>query len=500
MARTPAPLEAKARRPLAARAALPFTIPLDREAPESLPQQIAAYLRAAIRDGRLPPGTPLPSSRALARDLGVSRGVPLDAYAHLLTEGYLEAQHGSGTRVARDLPPGAPTPVRAAPPTWLPPLIPAPVDPPATPGGVHLRLGQPTTRTLDTHAWRAAWTHATRAAPPDDYGDPRGDPALRAALATFIGRARALSAHPDDLILTNGSAQAITLIARALLPPSATVAFEDPGYRLARTALAEAGARILPIAVDDDGLRVDTLPVGPDAPRLVFVTPSHQYPLGVRLALPRRLALLAWARAHDALIIEDDYDGEYRYDAPPLPPLASLDNTGRVLYVGTLSKVLTPAVRTAFIHAAPPLAARLTRARQVTDAGGDAITQAALAHFIAGGHLDRHVRRTARTYAQVRQTLSDALLPLKPHATLRGLDAGLHACLDLAPPLRADRVAAALATRGVHVQTLRGYYAEPSEHQALLLGYGSLTHADAQHAARTLRSVIMALRDEEGAA
>ncbi|EYB66865.1 regulatory protein MocR [Deinococcus phoenicis] len=466
--------------------ALPVPLTLDRSAPAPLHMQLAAQVRAAALAGTLPAGTVLPGSRSLAAALGVTRGVVTAAFETLLLDGTLEARPGSGTRVAAGVAARGERGGAGDLPAWLSLPGPPPMDAPATAPGIHFRHGVAGTRVLDLRAWRAAWTAAARQVPDGDYGDPAGEPELRAALAAFVGRARGLRTDAGQVVVTSGSLMALGLIAR-LLPPSSRVLSENPGYRAARQVLLDAGLEVLPLPVDGDG------PVTGDLPpaRLVVVTPSHQYPLGVRMTLPRRLALLRWAQQHDALIVEDDYDGEFRYGAPPLPPLASLEGAAsRVLYLGTLSKLLTPAVRTGFVVAPPALVPALVRARALADGGQNRVTQAALTHFLLGGHLDRHVRRARRWHGQQQAALARALAPLAPDAVLGGIEAGLHACLHLPAHLPAGEVAATLAGRGVHVSTLEGYTFSGQAPNALLLGYGGLTVAQIERGAREIVRVV----------
>ncbi|GAA5511924.1 HTH-type transcriptional regulatory protein GabR [Deinococcus carri] len=467
----------------------PLPLTLDRAAPDPLHAQLAAQVRAAALAGTLPAGTALPGSRSLAAALGVTRGVVTAAFEALLLDGTLEARPGSGTRVAAGVA-GEATPSAADLPAWLTLPGPAPVDPPAAGPGLHFRAGVAGTHVLDLRAWRAAWATAAHDVPDGDYGDPAGEPDLRAALAAFVGRARGLRADPARLLVTAGSLSALGLVAR-LLPPGSRALVENPGYRAAWQALQDAGLEVLPVPVDEGGLVTEGLPPA----RLVVVTPSHQYPLGVRMTLPRRLALLRWARQHDALVVEDDYDGEFRYGAPPLPPLASLEGAeGRVLYLGTLSKLLTPAVRTGFLVAPPALMPALVRARALADSGHNRVTQAALTHFLRGGHLDRHVRRARRWHGQQQAALARALAPLAPEVVLGGIEAGLHACLHLPSALPAAGVAARLARRGVHVSTLEGYTFAGTVPNALLLGYGGLTVAEIERGAREIVEAVRAGR------
>lgn len=507
-----APLPGKSSEPLrthragGTRAELAFPLHVDRAAREPLHRQIAAQFRAAITHGTLPPGALLPGSRALAATVRVARGVIVEAYAELHAEGYLETRHGAGTRVTPTLPHAGP---RASPAPraarWLRPERDAPsVHAPATPGVIDFRLGQPSVKELDRDAWRRAWREATRHAPPDDYGDPAGDPALRAALAEYVTRSRGLPTTLDGVLVTTGVVQALDLIARAVLRPGDTVAFENPGYRLARQVLREHGARLLPVPVDGDGLRVQDLPEGEDAPLLLYCTPSHQYPLGSRLSVARRLALLEWARRNDVLILEDDYDSEFRFDASPLPTLRSLAEDDRVAYLGTLSKVLTPAVRLGYVIAPRLLTGRLIREKSLADWHTPHPVQIALAHFVRGGHLERHVRRMRRVYARKRHVLSVALGVLAPHARLTGIDAGLHACLELPAHVNAASVAAACDARGVRVGTLDTYFdasaSVPPDRSALLLGYGALTVEEIQAGAAVIVSAVRAATAPRGTA
>lgn len=404
----------------------------------------------------------------------------------LLLDGTLETRLGSAPRVAEDVAGAEPQDHERKLPAWLTLPGAAPIDSPAAVPGIHFRPGVAGTRVLDVRAWRAAWSAAVRLGPSGDYGDPAGEPELRALLAAFVGRARGLRTDPGRVVVTGGSLNALGLIAR-LLPSGSRVLIENPGYRAGRQVLLDAGLEVVPVPVDEAGLVTENLPPA----RLVVVTPSHQYPLGVRMTLPRRLALLRWARQQDALVVEDDYDGEFRYGAPPLPSLASLEGAeDRVLYLGTLSKILTPSVRTGFVVAPPTLVPALVRARALADGGHDQITQAALTHFLRGGHLDRHVRRARRWHAQQQTALARALEPLAPHARLGGIEAGLHACLHLPGTLPAGEVAAALARRGVHVSTLDAYTFAGKAPNALMLGYGGLTVAEIECGVREIVGTV----------
>jgi len=476
-----APLSARSARPLTD---LPFSLDLRRGAETALHAQLAQQLRQAALSGRLPGGAHLPGSRTLAQQLGVARGVVVDAYAELLADGTLEAVVGSATRVAGGLLAG-PRSAASGAPAWWPEVE---LKPLSAPGALHFELGQPTLSLLDNRAWRSCWNAVARQVPPSDYGDPAGDARLRGALAAFVGRTRGHHLSAEQLIVTSSAAQSFGLLA-SLLPPGACVAVEDPGYPQVYQVFERARLKVQPCPVDADGLQVAALN---PAARLIYVTPSHQYPLGVRMSLPRRLELLAWAKQHDALILEDDYDGEFRYDAPPLPALASLDEAEggrRVIYLGTLSKVLTPSLRLGYLGVPTPLVQAVVQAKRFSDLGSPWAVQQAAANFVLGGYLDQHLRRVRRHYAAQRSALGTLLQPLAPYAVLGGIEAGLHACLHLAAPLKAGVLQDVLRRRGVEVATL-GEYSRTSEAQALLLGYGGLSRADLERGAALIAEVI----------
>jgi GntR family transcriptional regulator/MocR family aminotransferase len=466
---------------------------LDRTSSATLQLQLSEQLRGAILDGRLSAGTRLSSTRSLAGSLGVSRNVVVAAYDELYAEGYIEGHHGSGTFVTHDLPP---LPKRARPepsgtPRWLrtaePPAIETQDD---DPNLIVFRLGRPSTALILPEAWRRAWSEVANQAPPSAYGTPYGDIGLRQAIADYLGRSRGVACGVDDIVITSGALQAVDLIARATLQPGDSVAFEEPGYPSARRVFEARGAEIIPVPVDEDGLRVEKLPTGALAPLLVYTTPSHQYPLGARLSLTRRLGLLAWAEQCDALIVEDDYDSEYRYDAPPLPALAGLDQSGRVVYVGTFSKVLSPALRVGYVVAPPPLRERIVRLKRLSDYHTPWPVQRAMAAFIGSGSLERHIRRARRHYAEKRRVVADAFRPVDHLAKLRGLDAGLHVFLELDPSIDANRVIQRARQAGVIVESIDEHYFGPQQTNGLLLGYGGLTMEQAALGSSILATAI----------
>lgn len=479
---------------------LDLPLRLDRTTGEPLQRQLLVQLRAAISSGQLAGGTRLPSSRALATALGVSRNVVVSAFDELFAEGYVTGRHGSGTYVEEALPAA---PRRAA----LPPVagrrwlqrdpVPLPGGVPLndeTPGLISFRPGVPAFDLLPTEVWRRAWRSAGETPPSRRYADAAGDLELRAALARWVGRTRGIACGAEEVIVTTGAAQALDLLARATLAPGDAVAFEEPGYPTGRSILRANGARIVPVPVDGDGLRVEALPTGPAAPLLACVTPSHQYPLGARLPVARRLALLDWACAHDSLIVEDDYDSEFRFDAPPLPALMSLDKDGRVAYIGTFAKSLAPSLRLGYLIVPAPLRARVIALKGLLDRQTSGPIQRVVLALIAEGHLERHIRRARRRYAEVRTLLREGLAPVTAGpdapAQLRGLDAGLHVCLELAAAIDQDRVVALARRRGVAIATLDDYYHGPPDRQGFILGYGGLSPDELQRGTRVLAEVI----------
>jgi GntR family transcriptional regulator/MocR family aminotransferase len=455
-------------------AGLPVELPVaaDRHAPLPLAGQIAAQVREALADGRLAAGERLPSTRALAAALGVSRAVVTAAYTQLFAEGWLEGRHGSGTYVAQGAagpPPAAPA--RTAPPgaVWVQP---GPVP------AVNLRPGIPWQAGIDPAAWRRAWRHAGTGPLPAEP-DPRGRGVLREALTGYLRRSRGVCATADQILVTRGVSAGLGLVASALLRPGDRVGVEEPGYPAARAVFASRGARLVPCRVDGDGLVVSELP---GDLRLVYTTPAHQYPLGGRLPVPRRQALAAWARATGALIVEDDYDGEFRYDVAPLPTLFGLD-PGAVVYLGTTSKTLTPALGAGWLVARPDLIPVLTAAAAQLGERVSGPVQHAVTELLASGELERHVRRMRHEYARRRAVMVGAL------GGLSGDTAGMHMVLEL-PPGTAGAVAGAARERGVEVATLDRYFAGPPACEGLVLGYGAADLAAVSRGCQVIAEIL----------
>ena len=489
---------AKSLQPLVRRARhrpdMEVPVVLDRTDPRPLHLQLADQWRAAIVDGRLGANTRLPSSRVLAQVLGVSRHIVLSAVDELIIEGYLMAQHGSGVWVSAEacivpvteagVRPGRRHRWQAWP---APPIV---SDPPPHPDAIEFRLGAPGLDRWSHDAWRRVWREVGRSRPPADYSDPQGERDLREAVAAYLGRARGFRCSAQQVLITSGSLASLYLLVHSVVRPGDRVGMEEPGYRHARQMLLERGTRVFPYPVDEDGLRVDALPSGPAAPVLVYCTPSHQYPLGGRLSLPRRQALLRWAEQEDVLIVEDDYDSEFRYDAAPLSALASLDQAGTVAYLGTFSKSLSPALRVGYVIGSSALIERLMDHKRLMDGPVAWPVQRALTAWMQRGHLERHISQMRRAYARKRAILTQVFRATPSAGRLIGLEAGLHVVLELPAGRDAARVATACAARGVVVQTLDPFYMGPAGRQGLLLGYGALDPGDVERGAHIIAQVI----------
>ncbi|MBE1160346.1 PLP-dependent aminotransferase family protein [Dyella acidiphila] len=457
-------------------------------------------LRSAILDGRLKAGARLPATRALSEALGVSRNTVVAAYDLLLAEGYIAARRGAGNFVAdlalrrHAMPlPAADADVTARLAPYWRRFMQLPVSAAPAVFAFDFRLGVPDSRPFSYDTWRRLAARALRQmvrhAPLYDLA--AGRPALRAAIARHISFARAVACAADDVVVTNGAQQAFDLLARVLVTPGRTVlAVEDPGYPPLRAAFAAAGARVVAVPVDQEGLVVEQLP--PDA-QVIYVTPSHQFPLGVVMSPRRRVALLAFARTHGALVIEDDYDSEFRYSGRPLDALQTLDRNDSVCYVGTFSKCLFPALRIGYAVAPPWLHAVLINARQQADWHGDVVTQDTLAAFIDEGHLVRHVRHMRKLYAERRDSLLDAL---HRHAGERlqawPADAGLHVAARLCMPCDAATLAARAASHGIHIEALGGYALEAKTANGFAFGLGLLDTPRIDEAVRQLAALLVA--------
>jgi GntR family transcriptional regulator / MocR family aminotransferase len=465
---------------------------------KDLSGEIYRQLRRAILEDRLRPGDALPPTRVLARGLGVSRTTATLAYERLAGEGFVTSRVGAGTfvseRVAR-VPKDAAT--RRARPVdkealrprriWDSIPIPTAFDRPAA---FDFRSGLPDASLFPHRAWRRVMARALRedsAVSGGVYGHPAGHRGLREAIARHIGIARGVTASPDDVVVTSGTQQALDLIARVLLSPGDTVAVEDPGYPPPRRLFTSLGARVHHVPVDADGLMVDALP---RHTRLVYVTPSHQYPLGMSMTLSRRVALLAWAERHHAAIIEDDYDSEFRFGGRPIEPLQTLDSAGRVVYVGSFSKTLLPTLRLGFVVTPPSLSKAVYKAKHVTDWHTSMLAQAALARFIDEGGFARHIRRVGAVY-RMRHAMITATLMREFAGRLDVIPsaAGLHvAATARASADQVAAIASRAADAGVAVQELSKFAAGAAWRSGLLLGFGAIATGHIEEGLRRLRA------------
>jgi len=456
----------------AERPGLDLLVSVDRDGDRSLRVQLEDQLRDGIRRGALHAGTPLPSTRALAAELGVSRGVVVEAYAQLVAEGFLVARAGAATRVAsvaRHDPAAAPE-ERVAPPVRF-----------------DFRTEAADLAAFPRRAWLAALRETLRDVPDVGlgYGDRSGAPALRAALASYLGRARGVAAEPGSVVVCTGITQAIAVLARALRRSGVErVAVEDPGFPLHRMVLAREGLRVVPVPVDAGGIVVDGLDhadVG-----AVLITPSHQFPLGMALAPERRAALVDWAAAREAWILEDDYDGEYRFDRDPVGALQALA-PARVTYLGSASKTLAPALRLGWMVVAPDLLEAVADAKLLADSGSPQLEQLALARLIGHGGLDRHLRRMRGSFRRRRDLLIAALADELPELAVEGIPAGLHVCGRLPDGVGLGGLLARAWERGVGMYGFRH-----GDVDRVMLGYANLPEPSVLPGVRALAEIVRA--------
>lgn len=453
---------------------------------EPLRHRVSGAVVSALRDGTLGPGDALPPSRTLAADLGVSRAVVVDAYDELAAAGYVTTRPGSGTRVAD----GADVAARAGVESHVPPSVAgrSPATGPDRAHGLDLSPGHPDTDLVSPRDWRSAWRAAAAAPVPHGIPGPDAHVELRHALSVHLRRTRGIAALPDELVIVPGVSAALRTLVAASGATGRTIAFEDPGYAKARQVLVSCGARVRPVAVDHDGLDPALLRPSDAA---VYCTPAHQYPMGSRLPVSRRAALVTAARETGRLVIEDDYDGEFRYGVAPLPALRSVAG-GRdcVAYVGTASKIVSPGLRLAWIVAPPALLEPIRAALRVSGESACAVTSAALARFIETGSLTRHLARASRTYVARRQALVEALRRHLPGIRITGVEAGLHVALRLPDGSDDIAIAAEITRRGVTVPALATYRASDDGPRGLLCGYARLPESMADAAATVIADVI----------
>jgi GntR family transcriptional regulator/MocR family aminotransferase len=448
---------------------LPLTI--DRDAGLPLHLQLAEQFRAAVLDGRLQAGHRLPSTRDLARELGVSRSVTQAAYDQLHAEGWIEGRTGAGTFVT-DVVPLQPAVRRRALPR-----------PDADAKLLTLRPGIPYIAPTPDPGWRRAWREVSTQSPPRGYDEAAGLPALRAALADHVARVRGIACGPENVLVTNGTVHGLRLLLTVTREPGDRIAIEDPGYLNAVVAARDHRLDIIDVPVDEDGLQVGALT---DDAAAVYVTPSHQYPLGGRLPVARRNELVRWARRTGSLLIEDDYDSEFRYDVAPLPALAQLD-LERVVHLGTLSKTLSPALRLGWLVASEAMVDRLAAFRADSGDWPGWPMQAAMLAMLRDGYIDQAVRRGRRLYAD-RRTHTCAVL--SPYGQIVGQDAGLHITLLLPDDADDLRIAAAAREAGVVIAPLSEYRRTVPGPPGLVIGYATPSTSDLHRALTILTGIL----------
>lgn len=467
-----------------------LAITLDSHSSLPLHQQLYEELRQAILTGRLLPRQKMPSTRSLAKSLQISRTTVTQSYDRLLSEGYLETMVGSGTYVCAQLPDDwlHSDPVATASNSNSLPIqlskygdrlrqtsftLQPSVDQP-----ISFRYGQPALQHFPTALWRKLLSrYCLENSDWLDYAtDFQGYRPLREAIASYLTRARAVQCDPQQIILTNGTQQALDLVMRLLIDAGDGIAIEDPGYLSARRVFLSHGAELFPVPVDEAGLIVEKLAHLPaKSLRLVYVTPSHQFPTGSILSLSRRLELLAWAEQHHCLILEDDYDSEYRYGDRPIPALQGLDQNQSVIYIGTFSKVLFPSLRMGYLVVPLPLVPLFAQAKWLSDRQLPTLEQQALTEFIAAGHLESHIRKMRSHYDQLRQTLVQALkMHLSDRAMVFGEKAGIHVMVKLYTSWSDAEVIERAAQIGVGVMSAQPHYFNPGDRGEFILGYGDL--------------------------
>jgi GntR family transcriptional regulator/MocR family aminotransferase len=459
------------------------------EGRSDLARQIYRQIHQAILDGKLARGTRLPATRDLASRLSVARNTVGIAYEWLVAEGLISGRHGAGSFVEESAPPrdahphgGAHIRHRTIWDRFHPPV------PRAAPPRFDFGVGMPDGALFPYAEWRRAMARQIRASRlTSQYADPAGHRGLRESIARHVAVSRGVRVEPDDVIVTNGAQQAFDLIARVLLHRGATVALENPGYPMVRILMESMEANVISVPVDDDGLIVDALPKNA---ALVYATPSHQFPMGMPMSNDRRIALLQWAERRNSVIIEDDYDSEFRFGGRPLETLQAADRNGRVIYVGSFSKSLLPALRLGFLIAPPSLRKPLRAAAHAASWFPQWPAQAALATYIDEGHLARHIRKMRRIYSERHALISATLQKdFAPWLVTIPAVTGMHLTATLRSRSRKHEreITARAATRGIGFDLLSTYWTSGRTRPGLVLGYGSIATADIGEGLRGLR-------------
>jgi len=483
--------------------AVPPLISVDRNSQKSLYRQIYEAFRTRIFDGELRAGQLVPSTRQLALDLRISRFPVLNAYAQLLAEGYFESRMGAGTFIASSLP-GEPRsqhrkaaleftagarPVAAhtstlplyTKPSWADHLGP-------------FQLGQPELNAFPLQVWSKLVARYSRNMHVQElqYGDAMGMKPLREAIAVYLGTARGVVCEADQIMIVNGSQQALDITTRVLLDRGTPVWVEEPGYWLVHHVLKTAACQPIPVPVDSEGLDVaEGIKLSAKA-RAAFVAPSHQFPLGVTMSASRRFQLLEWAEKAGAWIIEDDYDSEYRYDSSPISALQGLDRNSRTIYIGTFSKVLFPSLRLGYIVIPPDLVERFAAVRQAMDLCPSPVNQAVLTDFIRQGHFGRHIRKMREVYRERRRLLvSEIRRQIGSACTIVGGEAGLHLAILLNSQVRDTDITARAFKRKLWLSPLSLSYVGVDPRQGLVLGYGNTPTSQIPEALRLLKTLVI---------
>jgi GntR family transcriptional regulator / MocR family aminotransferase len=475
-------------------------IPIDRAADMPLHRQVYAGFRNAILRGDLAAGQQVPSSRSLAAELEISRFPVLDAYSQLLAEGYFETRVGAGTFVSATIPVQRPHPHFTAPPSVAPRstsrrslLYPSRDPVPWRYGWGSFGVHQPALDQFPFEIWSRLIAHHTRAPRGNAIHriDPLGLPAFREVLCSYLRTARAVHCEPSQIMVVAGSQQALDITARVLLDPGDAAWIEEPCYPLARALLLGSGCRPVPVPVDSEGLDVTAgMRLGPDA-RVAFVTPSHHYALGVTMSASRRFQLLEWARRSSSWIVEDDYDSEYRFESMPIPSLQGLDPDGRVIYIGTFSKVLRPSLRLGYMVVPPDLVERFAAVRFAMDIFPPYLFQEVLTDFMRAGHFGRHIRRMRALYKSRRTALVECLRQeFGDLLEIHGSEAGMHLTVTLPPGFNDIEIASRAAQEKLWLWPLSLCYTATPARQGFILGYANTAEDQMAAAVRHLRVVL----------
>lgn len=476
---------------------MPFVIPLSKQG-EPLSRQIYLWLRRAILEGALHADERLPSTRDLAEQLRVSRTVVLLAYDQLLAEGFVHGRHGSGTYVSSGLgsdrpsTPGKLAKLKLSRFGAAASAAAAKVEPVRSPDSLRYDFSyrRPPVERFPFETWQRILTRRSRNAPIRmlDYASPEGSIDLREAIASHLRRSRAVVCDASQVIIVNGSQQALDLASRVLLERGDHAVIEDPHYLGARDTFGAAGAILHAVPVDEEGLDPAQLP---KRARLAFVTPSHQFPTGTILPVSRRLALLDWAKRTGAVIIEDDYDGEFRYEGRPVESMQGLDAEGRVIYVGTFSRTIFPALRIGYLIAPQGLVPVLTAAKRLSDRHTATLEQETLAEFITSGAYERHLRRSRRVNSLRRQALLEAIDKcLGDRVEITGDESGAHVVLWPRKRVSEEEIIASAGTHGVGIYGISRYFLKRPRRAGWMLGYARMKEEDIREGIRRLASVL----------